>query len=66
MRTKTNFRLKESNPNKSRLHTVATHVPLKDWRPKLHTKGCPFKELNTQIAVEWTTTQSNIINRTHI
>ena len=36
-------------------NTVARYVPLKGWRPKLHTKGCPFKELDTQVAVEWTT-----------
>ena len=42
---------------------VARYVPLKDWRPKLHTKGCPFKELDAQVAVEWTTAQSSIINK---
>ena len=33
-------------------NTVARYVPLKDWRPKLHTKGCPFKELDTQVEVK--------------
>ena len=44
-------------------NTVAKYVPLKDWRPKLHRKGCPFKELDTQVAVEWTTAQLSIINK---
>ena len=33
-------------------NTVARYVPLKNWRPKLHTKGCPFKELDTQVEVK--------------
>ena len=44
-------------------NTVARYVPLKGRRPKLHTKGCPFTELDTQVAVEWTTAQSSIINK---
>ena len=33
-------------------NTVARYVPLKNWRPKLHTKGCPFKELDAQVEVK--------------
>ena len=62
MQTRANASLKESNTNEPRLHTVATRVPLKDWRPKLHTIGCPFKGLDPQVAVEWTTAQSSTIN----
>ena len=33
-------------------NTVARYIPLKNWTPKLHTKGCSFKELDAQVKVK--------------